>query len=145
MKGWHVAILIFAGFFVIVGIISAIGGGTVTVPATETEQTTPAPKEEAEEIEDYTVNTENVEANKPVIEIYDEVELGMTEGEVWGIAGKPEISSQMEDEELGTVLELIYSDGHSLDNVTIMFDDGKVALVVLGIFDGEDIAVKSKM
>ena len=141
MKWWQIAILAFAGLFVLGGILNAIDGGDVPV---KTEAGDSIPDEnEAEEIEDYTAPP--WEERKPVVEIYDEVELGMEEGEVWGIAGKPEITSQTEDSELGTILQLIYSDGHSLDNCTIMFDDGKVAMVVLGEFDGSDIAVKSKM
>jgi len=144
-RGWKIALAIFAGFFIFAGIISAIGGSIEDEPVKQEKKAIERVEESAKEIEDYTVETENLEADKPVVEIYDEVELGMEESEVWGIAGKPEITSQVEDAELGTVLELIYSDGHSLDNVTIMFDDGKVALVVLGIFDGETVAVKSKM
>jgi len=142
MKGWQILLIILAGMFVVGGLLSVADEHSIEEPATtETEQSVPV-QEEAEEIDDYTAP---VKERKPVVEIYDEVELGMEEGEVWGIAGKPEITSQTEDPELGTVLQLIYSDGHSLDNVTIMFDDGRVALIVLGEFDGSDIAVKSKM
>jgi len=141
MKWWQIAILAFAGLFVLGGILNAIDGGDVPV---KTEAGDSIPDEnEAEEIEDYTAPP--WEERKPVVEIYDEVELGMEEGEVWGIAGEPEMTSQAEVEGFGTMLELIYSDGHSLDNVTIMFEDGKVAMIVLGEFDGKRIDVKSKM
>ena len=148
MKWWQIVILAFAGLFVLGGFLNAIDGeGAPAKTDTERHQeaydSIPLPDEnEAEEIEDYTVEWEE---KKPVVEIYDEVELGMEEGEVWGIAGEPEITSQAEIEGFGNMLEFIYSDGHSLDNVTIMFENGKVAMIVLGEFDGENIAVKSKM
>jgi len=149
MKWWQIAILAFAGLFVLGGFLNAIDGGDVPAKTDaerhqEARDSIPLPDEnEVEEIEDYTAPP--WEERKPVVEIYDEVELGMEEGEVWGIAGEPEMTSQAEVEGFGTMLELIYSDGHSLDNVTIMFEDGKVAMIVLGEFDGKRIDVKSKM
>jgi len=141
MRGWQIALAIFAGLFVLGGILTAIDG-PVEEPIKQ-EKAIEKAEETAEEIEDYTV--EPREERLPVSEVYNRVGLGMTENEVWGIAGEPEITSQVEDETFGTVLELIYSDGHSLDNVTIMFDDGKVTMIVLGEFDGDQINVKSKM
>ena len=141
MRGWQIALAIFAGIFVLGGILSAIGE-PVEEPIKQ-EKAIEKAEETAEEIEDFTV--EPREERLTVSEVYNRVGLGMTENEVWGIAGKPEITSQVKDETLGTVLEFIYSDGHSLDNVTIMFDDGIVSMVVLGEFDGESIDVKSKM
>jgi len=141
-RGWKIAIAIFASFFVFAGILSAISGDVEPVH-TEIKQETVA-TESAEEIEDFTVAPRR--EGKPVAEIYSEVELGMSEEQVWEIAGRPDITSQVEDETLGTVLQMIYSNDHSLDNVTIMFDDDKAALIVLGEFteDGE-IDVKTKM
>ncbi len=139
----------------IVGILCGllVVGGFLGVLSTQlgwdeeatTEITVPAPADvdDQEEIEDYTA--EPWEEKKSVGEIYDEVELGMSEDEVWDIAGEPDMTSQVNDKYLGVVLELVYSDGHSLDNVTVMFDDGKVSMIVLGEFDGERIDVKSKM
>jgi len=144
MKGWKIAIAIFAGFFVLMGILSAIGSPVTEEPTKQKEQAIETVEESVEEIEDYTV--EPKETDKAVVEIYNELELGMSEETVWDIAGEPDITSQTEDESLGTVLQLIYSDGHSLDNVTVMLDDGEVALIVLGEFnDNGGVDVKSKM
>jgi len=145
MRGWKLAIAIFAGFFIFTGILAAIGGSVEEPVQTETKQESVATEsaEEIEEIEDYTV--EQTEERKLVSDIYNEAELGMSEEDIWRIAGEPSITSQAEVEGFGNCLELIYSDGHSLDNVTIMLDDGIVTMIVLGEFDGDRIAVKSKM
>lgn len=150
-RGWKIAIAIFAGFFVLVGIITAIGGeSTVGEPAkTDTQRHKEArdsilPEEEAEEIEDYTV--EPREADKTVTEVYDEVQLGMTEEQVWEIAGKPDITSQADIEGMGSAMNMIYSDDHSLDNVTVSIQNGTVKLIVIGEFDADGaINARSKM
>jgi len=142
MRGWQIAIAIFAGFFVFAGILAAIGGSVEEPVQTETKQESVA-TESAEEIEDFTVEPKR--EGKPVTEIYGELELGMSEEQVWEIAGEPDITSQADVEGFGNMLELIYSDGHSLDNVTIMLEDGTVKMIVLGEFDGDRIDVKSKM
>lgn len=148
MKGWQIAIAIFAGFFVLIGVLSAIGGGTEPVK-TDTQRHKEArdsilpEEEEAEEVEDYTV--EPREADKSVTEVYDAVQLGMTEDEVWSVAGRPNMTSSADVEEFGQVTNLVYSDPHSLDNVTVSVQDGVVKLIVIGEFDGEHLDVKSKM
>ena len=135
---------ILCGLLVVGGFLGLLSAQLGWDEAT-TEITVSAPEvEEHVEVEDYTVEPRE-DDTKPVVDIYNEVALGMSEDEVWGIAGEPEMTSQIDDEYFGVVLELIYSDSHSLDNVTILFDDGKVTMIVLGEFDGERIDVKSKM
>lgn len=138
---------ILCGLLVVGGFLGVLSTQLGWDEETTTEITVPAPTdvEEHVEVEDYTIEWEEHTEDKPVVEIYNEVELGMSEDEVWKIAGSPDITSQMDDEYFGVVLELIYSDSHSLDNVTVMFDDGVVTMIVLGEFDGENISVKSKM
>lgn len=144
-KGYVIALAIFAGFFVLVGIISAMGG--------DTESVKPAPAKEApaptvgksDSIYKGTMYNDVADVEKSASEVYDAVQLGMTEDEVWAIAGRPEMTSQADVEEFGNVTNLVYSDAHSLDNVTVSMQDGVVKLIVLGEFDGEYLDVKSKM
>jgi hypothetical protein len=86
-----------------------------------------------------------VEPSIGIEEIYNAVELGMTEDEVRAIAGKPDMVSNSEIEGLGTMRDLIYHGG-IVDNVSIFLEDGKVRMVILGnTNDTGDIDTRSKM
>jgi hypothetical protein len=145
------------GFIVLVVVLTLPGGKynideAVDNPPIESEETEktvePEPVEKPEPIEEKAVEPEPVIPTPEISveEIYNTVELGMTEEMVRTIAGDPVISSEA-DTELGHAKNLIYSNGDgSVDNVTVSVQDGRVALVVLGIFDADgNLAVQSKM
>lgn len=156
------------GFIVLIVVLTLPSGEYVDEPepqnhppfeAEETEKTVePEPVEKPEPIEKEAVEPEPIEEPEEapvewfegeyltVEQVYSAIELGMTEDEVIVLAGDPVISSQA-DTELGTVKNLIYSNGDgSVDNVTVSIQDGVVKLVVLGIFDADgNLTVQSKM
>ena len=125
----------------------AIAGGVLVVLffvgmlATALEEQVIEPKSNHQVESEDTVNT----VEPSIGEIYNAVELGMTEDEVRAIAGKPDMASTSTVEGLGSMRDLTYNGG-MMDNVSIFLEDGKVRMVLLGtVNDSGDIDTKTKM
>jgi hypothetical protein len=133
-------LLIIGGFL---GVLSAQLGWAEQEEAVTQPAPAPVEEETIEPVEDF-IEVERL-IDISIEEIYSQVGPGMSEEQVWEIAGRPDITSQADIEGLGSATNMIYSDGHSLDNVTISLQNGIVEQVTIGDFDGDKIDVRSKM
>jgi len=125
----------------IVGLAFVVGMFFVGMTAENIEPT----KESKHQVEsEDTANTVESE-HLTIEEIYANVGLGMNQGEVYAIAGEPDVVSTSEIEGLGTMKDLIYH-GSIMDNVSVLLEDDKVRMVILGTMnDDGDLDTKTKM
>jgi len=139
MKGWQIGLVLGGAVIVLLfawGALLETDFGEVPAPQ-------PVPKEQPAPVEPEPVVP--TPERLSVEEIYNTVELGMTEEMVRTIAGKPDMVSTSEVEGLGTTKDLTYNDG-MLDNISIFLEDGKVRMVMLGTWnDSNDLDTKTKM
>jgi len=150
MKVWEKVLAVGAATLLV--IIAACAVGIVLYP---TEDVSNPPIESQEPIETPAppvaepVEEEMVDPcpEMTIQDIYNVVELGMTEDEVRAIAGEPTMSSNVEVEGWGTMKDLVYSDnGNLMDNVSIFIEGDTVSMIVIGTFDGDgNIDTQTKM
>lgn len=142
MKGWEKVLAVGAATIIVV--IAACAIGIVLYPTEDVTEPKSNPPIESEDTKE-TVKPEPTRERVSVEEIYNWVELGMTENEVRAIAGEPDMVSTSEIEGFGTMKDLIYVGGFS-DNVSILFENDTVRLVIVGhVNSSGDLDTKTKM
>ncbi len=139
-KWWGRILIAFCMIAIIAGVVGARNASSSDLQQQEQHQgdeESRVPNSEKDEYDPQSLNR-----------IYDQVRVGMTEGEVQEVIGEPTWTDETDVENLGHVKSLLYNEpvSTSFNNVSVVLHKGEVELVVLQeMHEGHLVAVRAKM
>lgn len=118
-----------------------------TSDSSESEQSEDSGSDEDDAADESDEEDDSDSSGSTASQLYDQVEVGMTRDQVEELAGRsPSMTNELETEELGKVVNLIYQSGPSTqpDVVTISLQGDEVKTVVLGEWSDGSFNTKIK-